>query len=66
MPNFSNGDAAQWPTATPYSHISATSLADNSTVFYVYYQANDTSIAEASFNVDSGFWATRPEYFSLP
>ena len=66
VPNFSNGDPAQWPTAIPFSHISATSLAENSTVFYVYYQANDTSIAETSFDVDSGFWATRPGYFSLP
>ncbi|MCJ1479170.1 hypothetical protein MMC13_007854 [Lambiella insularis] len=40
----------------PYSHISASSFAGNSTA-YIYYQVNDTFLAELSYDVDSGFWS---------
>lgn len=62
--SFPNYDAS-WPTILPSRRLSGTSFDLNSTVIYVYYQANDTSIAEISYDIINRTWVPNPTYVSI-
>lgn len=50
------------PTTLPFSYFSATSLASNSTLIYMYYQLNDTFMGEIIYNTIERTWASEPAH----
>ena len=48
------------PTTLPFSYFSATSLAYNATLIYIYYQLNDTSMGEIVYNTVENAWSSQP------
>ena len=65
-PPFLASASTTWSTTIPFTHMSATSLPNNSTKLYVYYQVNDSAIAEIYYDSGSGFWPAEPEYIFIP
>ena len=55
---------SEWPKAIPYSQFSS-SVDENSTFVYMYYQVNETTIAEITFNLNSGIWSSNPTYIRV-
>ena len=55
-----------WSTQIPFDHISATSVGGNSTLIYVYYQANDSSLAEIYYDTVNVFWPSVPTFIAVP
>ena len=47
-----------------YPHFSS-SMYENSTTIYVYYQINSSMMAEISFDVENGFWSLDPVYIDI-
>ncbi|MCJ1290002.1 hypothetical protein MMC34_001537 [Xylographa carneopallida] len=60
------GHSSSWSTQIPFDHISATSLSGNATLIYVYYQANDSSLAEIYYDTANAFWPSVPTYIVVP
>ncbi|MCJ1397644.1 hypothetical protein MMC11_000840 [Xylographa trunciseda] len=50
--------------AVTFSHIAAATIA-NSTAMYIYYQANDTAIAEIVYDTDAATWSTHPNFINI-
>ena len=50
------------PISYPHFSLSAQDL---STPLYTYYQVNATTIAEVTFDLNSGFWSSRPTYIRV-
>ncbi|MCJ1435908.1 hypothetical protein MMC27_005284 [Xylographa pallens] len=57
---------SSWSTQIPFDHISATSVGRNSTLIYVYYQANDSSLAEIYYDTANVFWPSVPTFIVVP
>ena len=48
----------------PYPQFSL-STQDHFTTLYAYYQVNATTMAEVTFDLDSGFWSLHPTYIHI-
>lgn len=53
-----------WPEVISTAHIAATSLTSNSSLIYVYYQANASALGEVIFDTSSETW-TKPMYIKI-
>ncbi len=58
-------DPPPLPPTVPFRHIGATSGGGNSSVLYIYYQANDTHFGEISFDNNDGVWSSQPVFISV-
>ena len=52
---------SEWPEVIPFPQFSS-SIDGNSTIIYTYFQVNETTVAEITFDMDSGLWASSPTY----
>ena len=55
---------SEWSELIPYPHFSSI-IHEDSTIIYTYYQVNESSIAEITFDLDSGFWGSDPTYIQI-
>ncbi|MCJ1263818.1 hypothetical protein MMC22_003688 [Lobaria immixta] len=53
------------PSIIPSNHFSAASSGEKALKLYIYYQANETSLAEISFDTDNGVWS-QPLMINVP
>ncbi|MCJ1395582.1 hypothetical protein MMC18_008468 [Xylographa bjoerkii] len=62
-------DKAGSQTSSPFplsgQHFCATACSSNSTVVCIYYQTNDTSLAEISYDPVSQQWASEPNFITM-
>ena len=54
------------PSSISSNHFSAASVGEKAIKLYIYYQANETSLAEISFDTDTGVWSRQPSMIKVP
>lgn len=54
------------PSSISSNHFSAASVGEKALKLYIYYQANETSLAEISFDTDTGVWSGQPSMIKVP